>query len=346
VRGFVLFLMCAVLCLASQRAARSRQLQALGCRGKQKMSWRDVRVAMAIDDGTNEIEYYYPLVRLRELGARVTVLGAGRTHFKGEDGITLRADKTFDAVKPEDFDALYVPGGSGPANLRRRQEVIEFTRVLMERGKVLAGQCHGQQVLMDAGALKGRTSAGAVSMAKELKKAGYQTVAVGAWRDGPIVTGRYPDDLPEFMQLLREAMEDVLRMEPAREISLKGRAVGVARTDCTDYYQFSTVLFRLQEAGAETIILGDRPGKARMSAEGFPNGLSWKWYEAKATFDSADAMGVEALVIPTGVSDSGTLRQLSDKLRSQGKLVLVVKKNEDLPKFLRSLLKQLSLSSS
>jgi len=109
-------------------------------------------------------------------------------------------------VKPEEFDAIVIPGGFSPDHLRVRREVLEFVRRAHEAGKIIAAICHGPQVLISAGLVRGRRVTAYEAIKDDLINAGAIFVDEPAVRDGNIITGRVPDDLPEFCRLIIEAL--------------------------------------------------------------------------------------------------------------------------------------------
>ncbi|MEM2302612.1 MAG: DJ-1/PfpI family protein [Candidatus Bathyarchaeia archaeon] len=99
-----------------------------------------------------------------------------------------------------------MPGGFSPDALRLVPEVLELVRKAYERGKIIAAICHGPQVLISAGLVKGRKVTSYVAIKDDLINAGAIFVDEPAVRDGNIITGRVPDDLPEFCQMIIESL--------------------------------------------------------------------------------------------------------------------------------------------
>jgi protease I len=114
--------------------------------------------------------------------------------------------RRLEEVKPEEFDAIVIPGGFSPDHLRVRREVLEFVRRAHEAGKIIAAICHGPQVLISAGLVRGRRVTAYEAIKDDLINAGAVFVDEPAVRDGNIITGRVPDDLPEFCRLIVEAL--------------------------------------------------------------------------------------------------------------------------------------------
>ena len=183
-------------------------------------------VAILVAHEFEDVELLYPLLRLSEEGAAVWVVPveAGlhtRPYLPGKP-VTGRFGhpvpipvmqpgkryvmKTLDELAPDPIDALLFQGGYSPDALRLEPRVLELVRQCHARGKILAAICHGPWVLVSAGVLAGRRVTGYAAVRDDCIHAGAQWVDAPAVRDGHIVTGRVPDDLPEFCQAIAEAL--------------------------------------------------------------------------------------------------------------------------------------------
>ncbi len=167
------------------------------------------KVAYLVEDQFEDLEFWVPMMRLREEGAKVTVIGTGRIEsFQGKHGLTARADATADAVKAEDFDAVIVPGGWAPDKLRRFEAVKDLVRETYRQGKILGSICHGGWVLASAGILEGHKATGSVGIKDDMENAGATWEDESAFRDGNIVWGRVVKDIPNFCRELVSAIEN------------------------------------------------------------------------------------------------------------------------------------------
>ncbi len=168
-----------------------------------------------------DLELWYPKIRLEEAGARTVVAGTGERTYQGKRGYPLTVDTNVDQVKAEDFDGLVIPGGYAPDIMRRSQRLLQLTREIYEAGKPVAFICHAGWVPISAGIVRGKrgTSVGAIK--DDLVNAGM------IWEDSPVVvdgnliSSRTPADLPDFMRALIAALS---RQAP----SAKGRAPAAA----------------------------------------------------------------------------------------------------------------------
>ena len=111
-------------------------------------------------------------------------------------------------LKVEDIDCLCFPGGYSPDILRLHEGTLELVRECNRQGKFVASICHGPWVLISAGIVRGKRATGYAAVRDDLMNAGAKFVDVPAVRDGNIITGRVPDDLPEFCQELIQALAE------------------------------------------------------------------------------------------------------------------------------------------
>jgi protease I len=168
-----------------------------------------MKILILSADGFEDSELLVPLARLRLAGMQVDIgsFTAGKIH--GKHGESARANLAIAEIHPEDYDALVLPGGKAPEALRQDAQVLALVRHFFAAGKPVAAICHGPQVLISAGVLKGRTATAYRSVADELKAAGahYRDAAVVV--DGNLVTSRTPADLPEFLRELITKLQAV-----------------------------------------------------------------------------------------------------------------------------------------
>ena len=173
------------------------------------MSLRGKRVAILAEDLYEELELWYPLLRLREEGADVIVVGTGTKEiYAGKHGYPVEAEATVFGIATEDIDAVIIPGGYAPDRMRRFPALLELVRRVFEAGKVVATICHGGWVLVSAGVLPGRRVTGFVSIKDDLVNAGARYTDRAVVQDGNLITSRVPDDLPAFCQAIIAALEN------------------------------------------------------------------------------------------------------------------------------------------
>src|SRR5258708_39837078 len=91
-----------------------------------------------------DLEYWVPVMRLHEEGAKVITIGLSKQTICGKHGLEITPDVSIDeAPRAEDLDALVIPGGWAPDKLRRNQGVLELGRTINAPGKIIGTICHG-----------------------------------------------------------------------------------------------------------------------------------------------------------------------------------------------------------
>lgn len=167
------------------------------------------RVAVLAEDYYEELELWYPVLRLREAGAEVVVVGTGSAQtYTGKYGYPVRVDTEAREVQASDFDALVIPGGYAPDRLRRYPAVNALAREMFLDGKIVASICHGAWVLVSADVLRGRTATCFSGIKHDVINAGATYVDQEVVQDGNLITSGEPDDLPAFCQAIIAALED------------------------------------------------------------------------------------------------------------------------------------------
>ena len=159
------------------------------------------RVAVLVEKFYEDLELWYPVLRLREDGCDVKIVGpkAGET-YPSKHGYPAKADVAASDVKASDFDAIVIPGGYSPDHMRRHPPMVDLVTQAARQGKVLAAICHGPWMLCSARCLKGRRVTGFFAIRDDVENAGGVWEDAACARDGNLVTSRTPDDLPAFMQ--------------------------------------------------------------------------------------------------------------------------------------------------
>lgn len=170
------------------------------------MSLAGTRVLFFAAPLYEDLELWYPKIRLEEEDARTIVAGLGDRTYQGKRGYPITPDTVVDAISPDDFDALVIPGGYAPDILRRSAKVLQLTRDIFEAGKPVAFICHAGWVPISAGIVRGRrgTSVGAIK--DDLVNAGLQWEDSAVVVDGNLISSRTPADLPQFCKALIAAL--------------------------------------------------------------------------------------------------------------------------------------------
>lgn len=168
------------------------------------------RVAVLVEDLYEDLELWYPVLRLREAGAEVRIVGpeAGAV-YKSKNGYPAKADLGMHEVTASAFDAVVIPGGYAPDRMRRHPPMVAFVRAMHEAGKPVAFICHAGWVAVSAGIVRGRRVTSFASIRDDLVNAGALWVDEEVVVDGNLVSSRMPTDLPAFCRALIELLRRV-----------------------------------------------------------------------------------------------------------------------------------------
>ncbi|QHS21855.1 type 1 glutamine amidotransferase [Virgibacillus sp. MSP4-1] len=169
------------------------------------------KVAVLLTNMFEDVEYTEPAEALKEAGHELTVIekekGTSVTGKQGEAKVEI--DASIDDVKPEDFDALLIPGGFSPDILRDDERFVTFSKHFMDEKKPVFAICHGPQLLITAKTLDGRKATGYKSIQVDLENAGVnfvdEEVVVCC---NQLVTSRQPDDIPAFNREALKVLEN------------------------------------------------------------------------------------------------------------------------------------------
>jgi protease I len=159
-----------------------------------------MRIACLLAPDFEDSEYRKPFDAFTDAGHEVTVIGVEEgKELKGKKGQeTVLTDVAIDAVTPDQFDALFLPGGYSPDQLRADQRMVDFTRAFFTTERPVFAVCHGPQLLLTADVHSGRTLTAWQTVQGDLAKAGANVVDQEVVVDGNLVTSRKPDDLEAF----------------------------------------------------------------------------------------------------------------------------------------------------
>jgi protease I len=174
---------------------------------------RGKRVAALVDNGFEQVELIEPKKALEADGAKVDIVSPQPAKVKGWKhtnwGDEIPVDRPLDAARPDDYDALLLPGGQmNPDNLRINEAAIRFIKSFVDSGKPIAAICHGPWPLIEAGAVRGRRMTSWPSLATDLRNAGAVWVDEPCVVDNGLVTARKPDDIPAFNKKMIEEFRE------------------------------------------------------------------------------------------------------------------------------------------
>jgi protease I len=167
------------------------------------------KVAVLVGPGYEDLEFWVPVMRLREEGADVTVVGPERDKtYKSKHGcLSATAEVGAEEVSADAFDGIVVPGGWAPDKLRRYSSITDLVRQAYEQEKTIASICHGGLVLISAGIVEGHRATGSQGIKDDLVNAGATWVDESAFQEGNLVWGRVVADIPNFCRELIAALE-------------------------------------------------------------------------------------------------------------------------------------------
>jgi protease I len=161
------------------------------------------KIATVITDLFEDSEYTEPAKAFKEAGHTVVTIekekGKNVTGKRGDTKITI--DEGIDSVNPADFDALFIPGGFSPDQLRGDDRFVSFAKAFMDEKKPVFAICHGPQLLITAKTLEGRNATGYKSIKVDMENAGatYKDEEVVVCNN-QLVTSRTPEDIPAFIR--------------------------------------------------------------------------------------------------------------------------------------------------
>lgn len=160
------------------------------------------KVAILITDLFEDSEYTEPAKSFKQNGHDLVHIGleSGTTVHGKKEHTPVQIDKAVRDVSIGDFDALLIPGGYSPDQLRVDDDAVKFVREFVESGKPVFAICHAPQLLITADVLRGRKITGWKSIIQDVKNAGAEFMDQEAVVDGNLISSRHPGDLPAFIR--------------------------------------------------------------------------------------------------------------------------------------------------
>lgn len=190
------------------------------------------RILMLAGDYVEDYEIMVPYQMLLMVGHSVDVVCPGKKagdvvrtaihDFEGDQtysekpGHNFMLNADFTAVDTQNYDALVIPGGRAPEYIRLNPRVLDIVREMDAAQKPIAAVCHGQQVLVSAGILKGRTCTAYIAVKPDIEAAGatwcpVNETASNVCVDKNLVTGpawpAHPEWIAAFLKVLGTKIE-------------------------------------------------------------------------------------------------------------------------------------------
>lgn len=165
------------------------------------------KILMFVDDVYEDLELWYPKLRLIEEGAAVIVAGPEANKvYEGKNGYPCKSDASYNDVEEKDFDGLVIPGGFAPDKLRRVPKVLELTKQFNDHGKLIAHICHAGWITISAKIMKGYKCTSTPGIKDDIENAGAIWIDKPVVIDRNMVSSRRPDDLPMFCNGIIEVL--------------------------------------------------------------------------------------------------------------------------------------------
>lgn len=155
-----------------------------------------------VAEGFEDLEFWVPVMRLREEGAAVVIIGLNPETVTGKHCLQATPDRTAGEVQAGEFDGLVIPGGWAPDKLRRDENVLNLVREVHAQGKPIGIICHAGWIAASAGIVRDRPVTGSRGIRDDMVNAGATWIDQPAFRDGSLIWGRIVEDIPDFCREL------------------------------------------------------------------------------------------------------------------------------------------------
>jgi len=171
------------------------------------MQLQNKTIVTLIAEGVEDLEYYVPLMRLQEEGAKVLTAGLDLKPVRGKNGLVITPDAKIEDLKTSELFALILPGGWAPDKIRRYDAVKKLVKEMNDANKVIGIICHGGSIAVSAGIIKkGQRVTGSTGIKDDLVNVGGVWADEPAFREQNQVWGRVVADIPDFNRELVKAL--------------------------------------------------------------------------------------------------------------------------------------------
>ena len=160
------------------------------------------KVLFFAEEMYEDLELWYPKIRLTEEGATTIVAAPEVKVYRGKNGYPVKADISINDVRANEFDALVIPGGYAADKLRRYPKLLEITRQVHSDHKPVAFICHAGWVPISAKILKGKHATSVKAIKDDMENAGVIWEDKSVVVDGNLISSRTPEDLPDFCRAI------------------------------------------------------------------------------------------------------------------------------------------------
>ncbi len=166
-----------------------------------------MRAVSLVDHGFEDLEFWYPVLRLREASLTVDIAAAKiKEEYVGKYGVPVESTISFGELDVQKYDIVLVPGGWAPDKLRRYPQVLDFVYNMNANNKIIGQICHAGWVTISAGILKGRKVTSTPGIKDDMINAGAEWLDEEVVIDGNLVSSRRPADLPIYMHTILQLL--------------------------------------------------------------------------------------------------------------------------------------------
>lgn len=174
------------------------------------------RIACLLGPGFEDSEFRVPYDALKSAGYQVDIIstkpGVELKGYKGKE--TVKSEKGIDEVRPDDYQAILIPGGHSPDQIRKDKKIVEFVKKFDALKRPIAAVCHGPQVLLTARLVRGRTLTAWETVQGDLEQAGANVKDQEVVVDQNWITSRKPEDLKAFSEAMLKALKQTDQARP------------------------------------------------------------------------------------------------------------------------------------
>lgn len=193
--------------MAKRTTTRGRKASPRKTTARRGRAPKPLKVAVLVEKIYEDLELWYPVIRLREAGIDAVIVGPkkGET-YPSKHGYPAKAELGIAQAKANQFAGVIIPGGYSPDHMRRTPAMAKFVSDINKANGVIAAICHGPWLLADAKACDGKTLTCFHSIQVDMENAGAKVVNKEVVVDGNLITSRTPADLPAFMKAILDAL--------------------------------------------------------------------------------------------------------------------------------------------
>jgi protease I len=172
------------------------------------MRLKGKKVVSLVHHDFEDLELWYPILRLREEGAVVHLAGEqAEKEYIGKYGVPAKSDYSYSDINGEEYDAILVPGGWAPDKIRRFPEVLLLLQHFEEKQKPIGQICHAGWVLISAKILQGKKVTSTPGIKDDMENAGATWYDEPVVVDGHLISSRRPPDLPDYLREFIKVIE-------------------------------------------------------------------------------------------------------------------------------------------